>query len=156
MKTKMDDLTKGKLMYSLELIIIAIIILVFGILKVLKIIPPSTNFHTIFNWLTLAGGCWVTIDFIWTVLSAKRKAKNCLLDKIITLPLGLYLICFDLFCLINKPENDDVYTYGICIVFFYIFIDYTFQGIYHWFKPHPAILEAVKEDEIKENNKNEQ
>ncbi len=144
-KKKMSDMTKVKLIYCGELLIIAIIFLVLGILKLTGVMGTSSTRQSIFNWVTLFGGTWVIIDFIWFLASKKRRAKNSLLDKCLNLPLGPYLITFDLICLITT-ESEQFYTIGTSIVFLYIFFSYAFQGVYHFFKPNPAMIEAAEEE----------
>ena len=92
----LSEETKTKLVYSGELIIIAIVFLVLGILKIVDVMKYNEQRRLIFNYITLVGGVWVISDFIWMLLSKKRRAKNCLLDKILNLPLGIYLLIFDI------------------------------------------------------------
>lgn len=154
MKKKMSDLTKAKLIYSGELIIIAIVFAVLGILEITGVRPIKPNHLKIFNWITIFGGTWVITDFIWMLISPRRRKKNCLLDKCLNLPLGLYLIGFDIYCFITRSavgiEDFSTYfmaIYGTAFVFLYVFVSYTFQGIYHWFNPLPTILEEIKKEE---------
>ena len=88
----MDIEKKTKLIYSGEFILIALVFLVLGILEILKVIVIGTNFQLIFKILTLVGATWLVTDFLWTLLSKKRRKKNCLLDKILNLPIPLFLI----------------------------------------------------------------
>ena len=153
MKKKMDPFTKMKLFYSGELILIAIVFLVMAILDLTYVLHLKDTVITIFNWITLFGGLWLIIDFFWTLLSPKKRAKNCLLDKIISLPAGIYLITFDLIALIgniDKTIHYDFYRLGISIAFLYIAANYTFQGIYHWFHPVPMLLAEFAAEEEKE------
>ena len=146
---------KNKLIYSGELIIIAIVFLVIGILELLKIIKLSDNFQLIFKILTLVGASWVFTDFFWTIFSKKRKARNSLLDKIMMLPLAVYLVVFDIigFC-IAKPY--DYYQIGVPLAFFYIACAYIFQSIYHYYNPIPLILEAIEEEKAAKEEKEKQ
>ena len=57
MKKKLDALTKAKLIYSGELIIIAVIFLVVAILKLTGVIPYNSTRHLVFNWITLFISC---------------------------------------------------------------------------------------------------
>ena len=96
-KKKLDEKTKVKLIYSGELLVFAIVFFVIGLLEMLKVITISDTYHTIFNWVTIFGGVWLIADTIWALVSKKRQKRVSLLDKFIMLPLGIYLIAFDLY-----------------------------------------------------------
>lgn len=145
MKKKLDALTKAKLIYSGELIIIAIVFLVVAILKFTNVIPYNATRHLVLNWITLFGGTWVIVDFVWALLSKKRRPRISLLDKALHLPAGIYLVTFDLFCIITRPDNPMVYRCGFPIAISYLCLCYIFEGIYHFYHPIPGILEAVVE-----------
>ena len=95
MKKKMSAETKAKLFYSGELVLFAIAFLVIAILEFCQVIKISNRHHTIFNWVTIFGGSWLIADFIWALVDKKRRKRIALIDKIIHLPLGIYLISFD-------------------------------------------------------------
>lgn len=145
MKKKLDALTKAKLIYSGELIIIAIVFLVVAILKFTNVIPYNATRHLVLNWITLFGGTWVIVDFAWALLSKKRRPRISLLDKALHLPAGIYLVTFDLFCIITRPDNPMIYRCGFPIAISYLCLCYIFEGIYHFYHPIPGILEAVVE-----------
>ena len=145
MKKNLDALTKAKLIYSGELIIIAIIFLVVAILKFTGVIPYNATRHLVLNWITVFGGTWVIVDFFWGLLSKKRRPKISLLDKALHLPAGIYLVTFDLFCIITRPENPMIYRFGFPIAISYLCLCYIFEGIYHFYHPIPGILDAVVE-----------
>ena len=145
MKKKLDALTKAKLIYSGELIIIAIVFLVVAILKFTNVIPYNATRHLVLNWITLFGGTWVIVDFVWALLSKKRRPRISLLDKALHLPAGIYLVTFDLFCIITRPDNPMIYRCGFPIAISYLCLCYIFEGIYHFYHPIPGILEAVVE-----------
>ena len=138
MKKKMDFMTKAKLIYSGELAIFALAFLVLSILEFLRIMKVN---GTVFNWITLFGGSWLIIDFIWAILDKKRQKRIALIDKILTLPLGIFLISFDLYCLIAQPADKSIYSYAIGSVFAYLCLVYTFQAIYHFKYPVPGLLD---------------
>lgn len=153
MKQKMPATTKAKIFYLAELLIIAIAFLVVGILEITLVIHIREIVLTIFNWLTLFGGLWMIIDFIWIIVSKKRRLRASILDKSLLLPLGIYLITFDLFCLIgqiSKTDNYDVYRFGVSSALLYVSIIYTFEAIYHWFHPIPGFLEGIEKAEMEE------
>lgn len=141
----MDIEKKNKLIYSGEFILIALVFLILGILEILKVIIIGNNFQLIFKIVTLVGATWLVTDFFWTLLHKKRRAKECLLDKCIMLPMALYLYAFDIYGFIVQPAYE-YYQIGIPIAFFYVSCAYIFQGIYHYYKPVPFILEAIEEE----------
>ena len=145
MKQKMDALTKAKLFYSGELMIFAIAFLVIAILKFTLVIPYNELRHTILNWVSLFGGAWVITDFFWGLLSKKRRPKIALIDKALHLPVGIYLMAFDLYCLIAKPTDPLVFQCGFPIALSYLALCYGFESIYHFFHPIPGLLDAVTE-----------
>ncbi len=147
MKKKLSIEQKNKLIYSGEFILIAAIFLVLGILELLFIIRLSDRFQLIFKIITLVGATWLVVDFVWALLSKKRRENSCMLDKIIMLPLAVYLYAYDIAgFVVARPY--EYYQIGVPIVFFYITCSYTFQGIYHYYKPIPLIIQAIKEEEL--------
>lgn len=151
MKKKMDALTKAKLIYSGELLVFAVVFLVIAILKITGVIGGNSTRSTIFNWVTIFGGSWIIVDFIWAIVDKKRQKRIALIDKIIHLPAGLYLVSFDIYCFISKPAGDSpIYRYGVSIVLFCLFMCYTFESIYHFFYPIPGLLDAIEEVEVPE------
>ena len=68
--------TKVKLIYSGELVVIAIIAAVIAILKLTGVIPTNPTRLLIYNIITLAGGLWFIIDLVWTLKSEKRRKKS--------------------------------------------------------------------------------
>ena len=148
----MDALTKVKLFYSGELLVFAIVFLVIAILKFAEVIKGNSTRQAIFNWVTIFGGTWIIVDFFWALFSKKRRSRIALIDKIIHLPAGIYLVAFDIFCFATKPAADSaVYHYGIPAVIMYLFVCYTFEAIYHFFYPVPGLLDAVVEVPEEEN-----
>ena len=146
---------KIKLIYSIELIAIAIIALVIAILRIIGLMTPNSTRLLVYNIVTTVGGLWIITDLIWCLLSPKRKAKNCLLDKFIILPLGLFLLGFDIYCFIVREVPEALVIYGVSGALIYLAVVYIFLGIYHYFKPVPQILEAINENKIEENKEEE-
>lgn len=143
----MDFMTKAKLIYSGELALFAIVFIVLAILRITQVIPFDEKRALFFNWITLFGGTWVIADFLWAMLSQKRKKRVSLIDKSIHLPVGFYLISFDLYCLITKPTNHDFYRFGISIVLLYLGICYAFEAIYHFYYPVPGLLDIEEKSQ---------
>lgn len=149
---KVDPHRKVKLIYSGELLLFAVLFLVFGILKITKVMGYNEVRRIIFNWITLFGSAWVITDLVWGLASKKRRQRICLLDKFLTLPVGLFIMAFDFISLIAKPENVDFYIYSIGGVFLYISAIYFFQAVYHYFRPIPGLLEDDEEEKKDENS----
>lgn len=147
----LEPITKVKLLIQGEYLVIAILFLVFGILKICGIMNSSPLRAHIFNFVTLAGSLWIIADFIWCTVSKKRKEKVTYLDKVINLPLGIYLLIYNIISLVIWDNVAEWYRYGISFVFFYIFLSYSFQAVYHWFYPTKALLNAVSEVEEEED-----
>ena len=146
MKQKMDTMTKAKLIYSIELGVFAVLFLVLATLKFFGVIGTNELRLKIFNWITLFGGSWIVVDFFWALLDKKRQKRVALIDKCIHLPAGLYLIAFDLYCLIAQPAIDSpICRYAVPIVFTYLGICYAFEAIYHFKYPVPGIFDALEE-----------
>ena len=154
MKKKMDFATKAKLIYSGELLIFAVVFLVIAILKFTNVIKFNSTRALIFNWITLFGGTWLIADLIWAIFDKKRQKRIAIIDKIIHAPAGIYLISFDLFCVITKPENEMVYQIGIPIVLSYLCLCYIFEAFYHYKHPIPGLLDDEEDpnNEVKEES----
>ena len=148
MKKKIDFATKAKLIYSGELLVFAIAFLTIAILEFTQVIKISERHHLIFNWLTVFGGTWLIVDLFWAIFDKKRQKRIALIDKIVHAPIGVYLIAFDLFCLISKPSDPMIYQIGIPIALSYLSLSYIFEAIYHFKYPIPGLIE---EEETKIN-----
>lgn len=146
---------KIKLIYSGELLLFTVVFLVLGILELLAVIKLSERFQLIFKIVTLVGATWLVVDFVWVLLSPKRKAKNAIMDKAMMLPLAVYLYVFDILGFVLKPGYG-YYQIGVPIVFFYIACAYAFQGIYHYYNPTPMVLEMIEEANKPEEPKQEE
>ena len=161
MKKKMDFATKAKLIYSGEILIFAVLFLVLAALRFLNIIQYKETRGTIFNWITLFGGTWIIVDLIWALCDKKRQKRIALIDKIIHAPAGAYLIAFDLYCLISKTTDANLYRFGIASVLAYLGLCYTFEAFYHFKYPVPGVVDAVEQEKIQaeqalEEEKNEE
>lgn len=145
----MDIVKKSKLIYSGELILFSVIFLVLAILIVTGVIAKSETFMHIYHYVTLAGGTWMIVDFIWIMASKKRKLRASVIDKVLTLPLGIALITFDIIALSvsDLTVNPVYHKFGLFGFFLYITIIYAFEGIYHWFKPIPGFIEDILKEE---------
>lgn len=149
----MDPVKKANLLICGEMIFIALVFLVLGILRLVGVIKSSEIRGHIFNIITTVGALWVFTDFIWSTFSKKRREKVTYLDKCLNVVMSTGVLMFDIYCLIHWADFKDeeflqgFFRIGISVVFFAIFANYTFQGIYHYFKPTKALLAAVAYDE---------
>ena len=142
--------TKVKLIYSGELLIIAIVFLVLGILKLLGVMGYDDGRRVFFNYLTTAGGIWLVIDLVWALMSPKRRKRVCLLDKFLNVPLGIFLLVFDIMCFM-EPRKESFYIVMMSFAFMYLAVNYIFQSIYHFFNPIPQLIEEMEKAEENEN-----
>lgn len=167
MKKKLDELTKYKLVYSGELLFFAIVMALLCFLFAFGIIPVKDWKKWLFTILTLVGGIWMIVDFVWTLKSEKKRKKNSLIDKIILVPSGLALLGLDIYALVNLAKDTtwcmigdiNFFQVEISCALGYVAIVYIFMAIYHWFNIHPMVNEMMEEDkkekEIQENTKEE-
>ena len=147
-KQKMSIEKKTKLIYSGELLLFAIVFAVIATLEIIGVIGKREVMMIIFNWVTIFGGTWLIADFIWVLCSKKRKARNSILDKALVVPLGIYLITFDIMCFCKLPFiTMEFRRLMMAIAFYYVSAIYLFQGIYHYYFPIPSIREAIIEEE---------
>ena len=156
-KKKMAPGKKATIIYSVELIALSVIFLTVALLEIFRVIPITTRHHIIFNFVSLLGGIWLVTDFVWASFSSKRKKRISYLDKILHLPLGLYLISFDIIMFVHwNVLAYEVYLYGMTGAFIYISICYMFEGVFHLFKPIPGLIEDEKPiEEIAQENSEE-
>ena len=148
----MDDLTKAKLIYTLELSFFSLVFLVIGILEITQVMHISNVVLSIFKWVTIFGSAYVIFDFIWSFVSKKRRAKVSFIDKICTIPLPFYIISIDVLLFANNELVVGNREYFIAPVLLYLGVVYLFQAIYQWFNPLKELIEAVEEDKKEENN----
>ena len=159
MKQKMDPVKKAKIFYSAELFVIAAVFLTVGVLQLTRVLRINNTVLTIFNWVTLFGGLFVIFDFCWLMSSKKRQAKNSKLDKALLLPSGLFLVVFDLICIIKPVDKNldyDFYRFSIGSVLCYLAVVYIIEGFYHWKHPIPGFIEDITKEaednkEVQEN-----
>ena len=144
--TAMTIEKKNKLIYSGELVLIGVAVLVIGVLQLIKVITFSERFQLIFKIITLVGATWMIVDFVWALKSAKHRKSSPILDKVTLLPLAAQLYVFDIIGFAIKPPYE-YYQFGVPMVFFYLGVAYIFLGVYHYYKPIPLVLEMIAEEE---------
>lgn len=147
------SIKKFNKIYVIELFAIAAVIIALATLKLIGIIGKSQNFRHIFNIITLIAATWMIIDLVWLIKSKRRQRRNSWFDKITVIPFAIFLIVFDIICLIHwQDENLSYFSLTVAIAFYYVSAVYIAQGIYHIRHPHPSIVEAAM-DEYKEQQK---
>ena len=152
---ELDDLTKAKIIYSGELALFAILFAILGSLFLAGVILPSDWK----KWLVLVGGSlgsvWCFADFIWILNSPKRRAKNCLLDKILLLPSAAASLGFNIFFWIKlipfNSDYDSLFAYFLGAIVLYFALISVFEAIYHWKHPIPGLLEESEKEEPSES-----
>lgn len=148
-RKKIDELTKAKIIYTVELGLFAVVFLVLGILFIVGVIIANTWKQVLFLYATLIGGILLVADFLWATISRKRRKKVSLLDKSLLFPIALLLIAFDIYVLAVKLEDPLIFQYVIGADFLYLTVIYTVEAIYHWYHPVPGLLEPEKKEETK-------
>lgn len=144
-KQKMPIEKKLKLIYCGELGLFAVVFAVLGFLFVFGVITPADWKRYVFTYLTLAGGVWLITDFVWALLSKKRRQKVSLLDKALVLPVAPILITFDIYAITQGCNESLPYRYFIGFDLLYLALVYAFQAIYHYYKPTRQMLDIIKE-----------
>ena len=148
-KKKLDDLTKVKLIYSGELIVIAIVAIVIGTLQLTQVLTVKELFRNIFNWVTIFGSPLLIITSVYSIISPKRRKKISIFDKITLFPLAVYIIVIDIICFSNYGTLDQsFYQTYIPIAILSLAVIYMAQGIYHWFRPLPSLLAELEQERI--------
>lgn len=155
-KKTMDELTKAKLIYTGELLLIAIAFIVLPILELTNVVPISERHHIIFNIITTIGAVYIISDFLWCTFSPMKRKKVSYLDKLTLIPLGIYLAVIDTIMYVNWNKLPYEYYLGFMTsTLLYIAVIYIFQAIYHWKHPIPMLIEAAEADEKEKLEKEE-
>ena len=142
----MESEKKIKMVYSGELLVFALIFAVLGTLILTHVWVLGGTFRSIFIYVTLAGSTWFFIDFVWTLSSKKRQAKNSLLDKALPLPATGTILVTDIISLVTGLDNTkELHHYVVGSVFVYFALVYIIEGLYHYKHPIPLILEEIEE-----------
>ena len=151
MKKKLDDFTKMKLIYSGELLAFAVLFAVLGPLFLFEVITVADWKRWAFSIVTLLGGLWLIADFVWCLISEKRRKKNSMLDKTLVLPMALPVVVFDILAFVKGwvwlEEGIVYFRYALGIALSYYAIVYLFEAIYHFKHPVPMLLEEIEKAE---------
>ena len=150
--TRESLIKKVKLVYSVELGIFAVLFAVLGSLFLANVISVADWKRYAFSYVTLIGGTWLIIDFIWMCASPKRRKKNSMFDKIGVLPAALTVIVFDIYAfangLVHIPEGAEtspLFRYFLGGNMIYLCFFYIASIIYHWYRPLPSLVAAAEE-----------
>ena len=153
-------LKKTKLIFFIEYLAIAAILLTVALLRIFEVIPYNEKRLLAYNILTLIGAAYIFFDFTWFLVSKKKRAKTDLIDKIFPVPLGLFLVTFDIMVLTKAVSDVNFIKYCIAGVLLYATAMCIFLGIYHSKYPSKMVVAAVEEEyqkmleeEAKENAK---
>lgn len=134
---------KARLIYTIELAFFAIVFAVIGILFIVKVITAADWKKYAFVYVTLVGAVLLFADF-GTAFTKRRRPKVSIFDKAIILPASAFCLAFDIYALATGLLNDqetDIFQYVIGWDLVYLAIAYLAEAIYHWFIPHPSLLE---------------
>ena len=143
---KLDDFTKAKLIYSIELAVFAVVFLVLGLLTMFGVIGMSERRITVLTYITLVGGVLALGNSVWFFSSKKKRAKGSMLDTILLLPVPLIMVPLDIIHLVNGAVPNEVYPYIIGSMLIYVTVIYCVEAIYHWYHPVPLLIEAAEEE----------
>ena len=146
MNDKEKILKKTKLIFLIEYIVIALILGVVGFLRLFDVIPYNDKRLLAYNIITLIGVAYIIFETIWYIVSKKKRERSDLIDKILPIPLALFLLVFDILVLAKVLADINIIKYCIAGVLLYGTAFALFLGIYHHIKPSKMVLEAVEEE----------
>ena len=146
MNDKEKILKKTKLIFLLEYIVIALILGVVGFLRLFDVIPYNDKRLLAYNIITLIGVAYIIFETIWYIVSKKKRERSDLIDKILPIPLALFLLVFDILVLAKVLVDINIIKYCISGVLLYGTAFALFLGIYHHIKPSKMVLESVEEE----------
>ena len=158
MDEKEKLLKKTKLIFLIEYLVIALILITIGLLRIFDVIPYDSNRLLVYNIITLIAVAYIYFDTTWFIVSKKKRERSDLVDKIFPIPVALFLTVFDILVLAKIVINTDFFKYSISSVLLYVGLGCLFLGIYHHYKPSKMLLLAVEEEyaeklkEIEEQN----
>ena len=135
---------KYRLIFFIEYIAFAVILLLIGFLRMFDIIEYSEKRLMAYNIITLIGVAYIIFDLCWNLRKSKR-ADFSLIDKLPPVFLGAFLLTFDILVLSKVVTDLSFIKYCISGVLLYAGCYAAILGIYHFYKPQKAVLEAVEE-----------
>lgn len=156
MNDKEKLLKKTKIIFFIEYLAIAAVLLVIGLLRIFDIIPYNPQRLLAYNIITLVGVAYVFFDFTWFLASKKRRLKSDLIDKILPVPLAIFLLVFDIMVLAKQITDLNFIKYCIAGVLMYGASIAIFLGIYHFIKPSKMLIAAVEEEYVEKLKESEE
>ncbi len=145
--SRSEDIKKAIKVYTIELLVFAVVFVTLGILEILHVIGNNEGFRNVFTYITLVGAGLLIADWVWALASKKRRARVSLFDKFLTLPGPICIVVLDILTLINGVEAmKETHHYLVGAVFCYLGLAYAIQAIYHYFYPLPMLLEEVAKE----------
>ena len=143
----MDETKKMIIVYTVELSVFAIAFLTLAILEFTRVLNISETHLRIINWVSIFLAPVGIIDFIWFWFSPIRRKKNSLLDKLLLLPLSIYIIVFDIICFMKYAEPQlELAQIMIPIALSYVTFVYALEAIYHYKHPVPMLLMEIEKE----------
>ena len=149
MADKEKILKKIKTFTLIEYVVIAAVIYTLGILKFLDIIKTNFNRLLAYNIVTTVFAIYLFVEFIWFLLSKKKREKDDAIDRILPIPGAAYMLIFAVICYINDAKGVIDYPfvkYSVASIMLFMGTGSLTLGIYHYLKPGKLILEAVDEE----------
>jgi len=113
-----------------------------GILELLGIIGNNKDWRLVFTYITMVGVAVFIFLTIFTLSNEKRRAKICILDRVMLMPAPVAVLFLDIMTLAKGVDATlELHCYIIGIVFLYFGACYIFQAIYHYYFPLPILYE---------------
>lgn len=141
MKNK-PQINRDVKIYTVELLVFAVIYLVLGILILTSVIPLHGTFRHILIYVSLVGAAWFVFDFFWTLFSKKRRKTSSLFDKALLLPAVIAVVVIDILTFtMGFEESNTLHVYFTGAFFCYLALIFTIEAIYHLYHPLPFLLE---------------
>ena len=139
--------------YTIELLVFALIYFVLGVLILVGVIPLKGTFRHVLIYISLVGAAWFVFDFFWTLFSKKRRKTSSLFDKGLILPAVVGVVVVDILTFVmGFEESNTIHVYFTGAFFCYLTLIFVMEAIYHIYHPLPALLE---EEEGKPKDKEE-
>lgn len=156
-KKNQDPLFKEKLILTIEYAVFCVLFLVLGVLILTGILPLKGTFRKVLIYVSLIGGAFICFDLFWTLFSKKRRKRWSLVDKFLAFPAGASVVVIDILTFVwGFEETVKLHETYVGYLFLYLAFVYLFEGIYHYFKPQPLLLEELEnEKESLEERKDE-
>ena len=135
---------KYRMIFFLEYLAIAAVLILIGFLRAFDVMQYSENRLLVYNIITLIGVAYLIFDLWWS-LRPKKRADFSLIDKIPPLFWGAFLLVFDILVLSKSVTDMYFVKYSVVAVLFSAGIYSAYLGFYHYKKPQKMLLEAVEE-----------